>query len=723
MSRLIPFSTGGVRSSARVSLISMPFLFWDGGVFPVMALPYLTSYLRRAGCTVFPHDFNIEARHWLSRPAIVEELGGRLRGLVEELGWARSVRGQALARAAAQADGAYLWCPLIRDLLAAAGGDFRGIDFRITRQLWGHFHESLMAELPYETSPLEWTVEEMNAAAETDRGTVLDSMIRGWLAGRVLDDRPDLVGFSLITEDQIFPTLVLARELKRRRPQLMIVAGGPLISAIADKLPPAAFRFIDYYVRFDGEPALDGLLALLAGRGDPSAIPNLVFARGGRTEVNDVREGPALDFLPRADFEGLDMGLYNRSPEVEGPWLSINTTRGCAYGRCTYCSDPAYSSPKFKSPERAVAEMLELQERYGIRKFLFADSYIPPAHMRRIAAALADRKAGLRWVMQTRPETALSDETIAEYAASGCNELWFGMESMSEEVLRFIQKGIARQTMERIVAACLRNDIRITLNVMIGVPGETEQDAVETLGFVNSLNQRYPALVFRCNTSFVNIPRLSAFGRDPARFGIEIIEEFDWSPLREWAPPSWVFESKVLDGQPRIFSSSYVSGADLQSRSAARPARLTPDAVPARREGVYTYALPFDPGVLVQSASLFQQKVHQAVARARCRRQEARTRVNDLLAGLHPERHLLRPGTYTFHLGRTFNRKVVELKPVFRRLLDSVDDRTPTSAIPAKLGVRSSREAEACSAGLAKLLKGGLIDVRQGAMEGERPAL
>jgi hypothetical protein len=111
------------------------------------------------------------------------------------------------------------------------------------------------------------------------------------------------------------------------------------------------------------------------------------------------------------------------------------------------------------------------------------------------------------------------------------------------------------------------------------------------------------------------------------------------------------------------------------------------------------------------------------VARARCRREEARTRVNDLLAGLHPERHLLRPGTYTFHLGRTFNRKVVELKPVFRRLLDSVDDRTPASAIPSKLGVRSSREAEACSAGLAKLLKGGLIDVRQGAVEGERPAL
>jgi hypothetical protein len=708
-----PVNVYGVRSSARVSLISMPFLFWDGGVFPVMALPYLTAYLRRAGCTVFPHDFNIEARHWLSRAAVVDELGGRLRDQVGDLSWARSGRGQALVRAAAQADGGYLWCPLTHDLLAAAEGDFRGIDFRITRQLWGRFHESLMAELPYEKSPLEWTVAEMNAAAETDHGTLVDSMIREWLAPRVDAEHPDLVGFSLITEDQIFPTMVLARELKRRAPGVVIAAGGPLISAIADKLPPPAFRFVDYYVRFDGEPAFDGLLELLAGRRHPSLIPNVVWAHGDRTHVNDVREGPALDFLPPPDFDGLDMDLYNRSPEIEAPWLSVNTTKGCAYGRCTYCSDPSYSSPRFKSPERAVGEMADLKARYGICKFLFADSYIPPAQMRRIAAALVDQKLGVRWVMQTRPETALTDETIAAYAASGCNELWFGMESISEDVLRFIQKGIARQTMERIVAACLANGIRITLNVMIGVPGETEQNALETLEFINSLNEQYPELVFRCNTSFVNIPRLSSFGKEPARFGIEILEEFDWSPLREWAPPSWVFDSKILNGQMRIFSSAYMSGNEFRSRSAPRPERLEPDAVPVLRQGVYTHALPFNPGALIQAVTLFQQQVHQTVARSRCSREEARRRVNELIAGFEPERHIVRPGTYTFHLGRSFNRKTVELKTAFRRLLSCVDDQTPASAIPARLGIGSGREAEACSVGLAKLFNGGLIDVRQ----------
>lgn len=698
---------------ARVSLVSMPFLFWDAGVFPVMALPYLTAYLRRAGCVVTPHDFNVESWHWLCRLGVLADLQRRLEALATDTSWASCGRGRALVRAAAQTDGAYLWCPLMRDVLAANAEDFRNVEGEALHQLWGRLHESLMSELPYEKPCLEWSTDEMADAAERDCGTLLDGMLRGWLAPRLAADAPDMVAFSIIAEDQLFPTMVLAREIKRRHPSVVTVAGGPLISAIADKLHGGAFRYMDHYVRFDGEPALDGLLQVLEHRALPAAVPNLVWTDEHGDHVNPVREGPALDFLPPPDFEGLDMARYNRSERVEGPWLSVNTTKGCAYGRCTYCSDPSYSSPRFKSPDRVVAEMADLTRRYGIRKFLFADSYIPPAQMRRIATALSEARLGVRWVMQTRPETALTDEVIAHYAASGCNELWFGMESINEDVLSFIQKGIARQTMERIIAACVGNGIKVTLNVMVGVPGESEAEAAETLSFVDSLNDQYPELVFRCNTSFVNIPRLSAFGKDPARFGIEITEEFDWSPVREWVPPRWVFEGDALRGQRRIFSSAYLSGAEFRSGAVGRLERVDPGSVPLARSGVYTRDLPFDPTALLAAVGMAQQQIIRQVMSTKCRRADAWAQVDREIAARQPARRILREGTYTFHVSRTLNRKVVELKPAFLRLLAAVDDHTPASGIPAKLEARTPRDNEACSAGLAKLFNAGMIDLRR----------
>jgi hypothetical protein len=690
----------------------MPFLFWDGGVFPVMAVPYLTGYLRAQGCSVTPHDFNVESWHWLCRPAVLDDLRQRLEAQLRDLSGFSARRARSLARVATQSDGCHLWSPMFRDVLESCGGDFRNVEGTLLRQLWGRLHESLMSELPYEKPVLEWTAEEMADASERDHGTLLDALLRGWLGPRLVADDTQLVAFTVIAEDQLFPTMVLAREIKRARPDVMTAVGGPLVSAIADKMHGPAFRYMDYYVRFDGEPAFDGLLAVLEGKADPAAVPNLVWSQDGATKVNFVVEGPALDLLPPPDFEGLDMQLYNRSERVEGPWLSVNTTKGCAYGRCTYCSDPFYSSPRFKSPERIVAEFADLTRRYGIHKFLFADSYIPPAQMRRICDALIAAELGIRWVMQTRPETALTDETIAHYAASGCNELWFGMESINEETLQFIQKGIARKTMERIIEACLKNGIRVTLNVMVGVPGESEAAALETLQFVDTLNERYPELVFRCNTSFVNIPRLSAFGKEPERFGIEVIEEYDFSPLKEWVPPRWVFEGNALKGGRRVFSTAYMNGAEFHAKAAVQLERVEPSQVPVARHGVYTYSLPFDPGALLGAAARAQQKVLELVATTKCTRAEAWALVDRFLAGLDVERHVRRQGTYTFHVSRSYNRKVVELKPAFLTLLGAVDDRTPAAGIPTKLQVRTPRDAEACAAGLAKLFNSGLIDLR-----------
>jgi radical SAM superfamily enzyme YgiQ (UPF0313 family) len=103
----------------------------------------------------------------------------------------------------------------------------------------------------------------------------------------------------------------------------------------------------------------------------------------------------------------------------------------------------------------------------------------------------------------------MDDDDVALLAASGVSHIGFGTESASPEVLQFMNK--RHQHIADIYEAarmCARAGIRITLNLILGYPGEEEQHRRETLRVMSDIGARYENVTFSPNnfTPYPGIP-------------------------------------------------------------------------------------------------------------------------------------------------------------------------------------------------------------------------
>jgi len=74
---------------------------------------------------------------------------------------------------------------------------------------------------------------------------------------------------------------------------------------------------------------------------------------------------------------------------------------------------------------------------------------------------------------------------------AGCVDIWFGIESGSKKVLEAIKKGITPEQTMRAFKWAKEVGIKPNPNVILGVPGETRETALETIRFVEKLIPDY----------------------------------------------------------------------------------------------------------------------------------------------------------------------------------------------------------------------------------------
>ena len=112
-------------------------------------------------------------------------------------------------------------------------------------------------------------------------------------ADEILAQEPELVGMTTTFEQNI-PSLALARELKRRRPELPIVFGGsncdgPMGAALHRNFPQ-----IDFVVRGEGERPLTGLMSALAGDGLLTSVAGLCWRDAAGASRANPYAAPAI---------------------------------------------------------------------------------------------------------------------------------------------------------------------------------------------------------------------------------------------------------------------------------------------------------------------------------------------------------------------------------------------------------------------------------------------
>lgn len=303
--------------------------------------------------------------------------------------------------------------------------------------------------------------------------------------------RPDIVAIQCQNTNRIYNVLTMCDAMRRQWPGVKIVSGGTHASLDAEFLVKTGL--VDYVVVGEGELSFQELIRRMVGKTETpyDQIKGICYLKEGephRTEPRPFIEN--LDDLPLPAWDVVNLSDYQDNSPF-GTMTLIETSRGCAFG-CTFCS-PALlwkRTWRKKTPARVALEFRMAEERgFEFTWLAELDPCHDPEHIRGFCTALVEQGNTIRWFSQQRADqiTAHPDLVPLMYAA-GCRVANVGYESMSLRTLRSFNKGTTPAMNEKARQILAENKIVTNGGLIIGVPGETEEEIESTIKFGRTLD-------------------------------------------------------------------------------------------------------------------------------------------------------------------------------------------------------------------------------------------
>ncbi|MGC9049060.1 MAG: B12-binding domain-containing radical SAM protein [Patescibacteria group bacterium] len=182
---------------------------------------------------------------------------------------------------------------------------------------------------------------------------------------------------------------------------------------------------------------------------------------------------PFDDNLPFPKYELFDSFEIFKKYWQSGDWpYAIMTSQGCPY-QCIYCA--ARNRPwRARSVENCYQELKQAKEKYGIRTFQILDDCFNLRPERAMKFCRRIKDLNLNWYCSNGLRVNSFDEKLAKAMAdSGCKEVSFGIESIDNQVLENIKKGITKEQIERAIKIAKKYFRFVNGFFIIGLPGAT----------------------------------------------------------------------------------------------------------------------------------------------------------------------------------------------------------------------------------------------------------
>ncbi len=204
-------------------------------------------------------------------------------------------------------------------------------------------------------------------------------------------------------------------------------------------------------------------------------------------DVNDL-PFPAWEIFP---LEGYWTIGFAHAPICGEHFLPILTSRGCPY-KCLFCIAPTLTGTwRSRLPSSVVDEMEYFYKKMDIKEFHVSDfnPSVSEERIREICNMILNRSLSLTWKLAqgTKIETIKNESTLELMAEAGCTYISFSPESGSKRILKSVNKPFDYEHGLRMTRKMNELGIRSQACFIAGLPGEKEQDRVESLNYVKKL--------------------------------------------------------------------------------------------------------------------------------------------------------------------------------------------------------------------------------------------
>jgi len=331
-----------------------------------------------------------------------------------------------------------------------------------------------------------------------------------------------LVGFTS-TFDQNVASLTMAKLIKDLYPNVTIVFGGANYDGEMGMEYFRAFPFIDHVVVGEGEGVFPALVRhVLDGKSGP--LPNGVIYRENGMPKLVPNQHLFSDFAKTGppDYDDYYHVLAELGEAAQGldRVLLYEGSRGCWWGEkhhCTFCGLNAQSMKfRAKSSEQVAREMTFLSSRYDTSRFRLVDNIIDMKYVENLFGKFAETHCDLDVFIETKSN--LHKNQIKQLAAGGVKCMQPGLESLSLNQLRAMDKGVT--PMQNIVCLKWSYYYRVTVswNILLGFPGETNEDYQRQIDLIPSLLHLQPPEA----TGKFWLERFSPYFTRPHDYGVRI---------------------------------------------------------------------------------------------------------------------------------------------------------------------------------------------------------
>lgn len=347
------------------------------------------------------------------------------------------------------------------------------------------------------------------------------------VCGILKEKKPAVIAiapFEHLRETPIDISLKLAGKIKKIMPDVPVGLLEIYFIKYFDKLVEQN-DFLDFAVIGDAEQPMLELCQRVENGLDFSQVRGVAYRKNGVFIRN--KERPPLENLDELPFPAwhhvplMDYMFYPHRARFF-PCLPVLASRGCPYS-CQFCHVTSWAKYRLRRVGNVIEECVYLKEKYGAKEIQFSDPTFGYQRewLNHFCEQYIKSEINLPWSCLTRVDV-VDPEALKMMKHAGCWNIFFGIESASEDIANFSQKNISLQRARDAIRWTKEAGIECTASFMIGLPHEKPGDIYKTMDFAIDLDPDY-AQFFINRSFYFEDNRWLKFGK--------VSERWDFAPF------------------------------------------------------------------------------------------------------------------------------------------------------------------------------------------------
>lgn len=336
------------------------------------------------------------------------------------------------------------------------------------------------------------------------------------LLNGIVGAKPKIVAFSVHARNE-WITRHLARMLKKISPEICILVGGH--SCYTEHFGKGAFPEYEYMLIGEADGTVGPIVKEICKGHRPKNNPGVISIYDDLDYKYIAGPMPHnLDMLGGLTFEiwgDLTNLLYQTYKGEQSTALPL--TRGCVWSRCTFCAERF--SFRSRSPKLYVEEIESVLATGRANEFNASDSDFGgrPEILVELCEEIIRRGIKISFTGQIRLNKNFDVNFFRLMKKAGLHSLNFGSDAFTENTIRLQQKGYTIETLIQNHRDCVLAGLVPVVNMVIGVPGETEKDIDETIELIIKRRDCFP-IVNNINAAL--LVQNSVWWFEPEKYGI-----------------------------------------------------------------------------------------------------------------------------------------------------------------------------------------------------------